>query len=407
MMRAYLLTAALIAALGAGDPAQAQSGMFAPVIQVNDSGITGYEIEQRTRFLTLLGAPGDVRAAAEKALIEDRLRLQAAKSLGVTATDQAVMAGMTEFAARANLSAEQFIEALGQNGVDPQTFRAFVEAGIIWRDVVRAKFGPSITVTDAEIDRALAEPQPEGRGARLLMSEIILPAGPGKEADAAETARKISAITTEAEFGAAARRWSSANSRTDSGKLKWLAEEALPEDVRAVVLALKPGQISRPIRQEGAILFFMMHEIEPAAGPAQGGALVDFARLLIPGGRSEAALAEAARLRGRINTCNDLYGEARNLPPQQMLRDVMPASQVPANIAAELARLDPGEVSTALTSGDALVFLMLCSRNTVREVDAQAPDRAAVTNRLRNARLAALADGWLADLMAEAIIRRP
>ena len=45
---------------------------------------------------------------------------------------------MDEFASRAQLSADEFITALGQRGVAPETFRDFIAAGVGWRDLIRA-----------------------------------------------------------------------------------------------------------------------------------------------------------------------------------------------------------------------------------------------------------------------------
>ena len=55
-------------------------------------------------------------AEAEKGLVEDRLRAQAAKAAGITISDQQVASGMAEFAGRANLDAEQFVDAFAYHG---------------------------------------------------------------------------------------------------------------------------------------------------------------------------------------------------------------------------------------------------------------------------------------------------
>lgn len=131
------LTLALVAPL-----AQAQ-GSFEPVITVNGRVITGYELDQRVLFLDILRVPGDHLAEAERGLIEDRLRLEAAKRDGITVTPAQLTAGMEEFASRANLPLDQFLEAIGQGGIAPETYRDFVHAGLLWREVVRARFAPA------------------------------------------------------------------------------------------------------------------------------------------------------------------------------------------------------------------------------------------------------------------------
>ena len=88
--------------------ALAQDGLFAPVVTENKQVVTRYEVQQRVLFLKILRQPGDLTKMAMDGLIEDRLRQDAAKTLGVTVTADEVKAGMAEFAARANLSTEAF-----------------------------------------------------------------------------------------------------------------------------------------------------------------------------------------------------------------------------------------------------------------------------------------------------------
>ena len=81
----------------------------------------------------------------------------------------------------------------------------------------------------------------------------------------------------------------------------------------------------------------------------------------------------------------------------------LPVAQVPNDIGIELSKLDPGEVSTVLTrnNGQTLVFLMLCGRTLAVGEDA---DRDQLALGLRNQRLGALADSYLAQLRSEARI---
>ncbi len=45
----------------------------------------------------------------------------------------------------------------------------------------------------------------------------------------------------------------------------------------------------------------------------------------------------------------------------------LPMAEIPQDIGLELARLDPGEVSTALTRPGGRLMLMLCSRTVESE----------------------------------------
>ena len=412
-MRNFLTFPALAVAAFAfcSAPALAQGGQFAAQVFVNDSAITDFELQQRRLFLTLLNAPPEMIEGALDALIDDRLRADAAKSMGMEATAEQVTAGMEEFAARANLTAEQFVGELQKAGVSAETFRDFVAAGIVWRDVVRARFVGRSRVTDAEVETAITE-QGFGdeipQGPRVLLSEIIIRRAPEEDARARLLAERVATLaTTEASFDTAARQYSTAATRDEGGQLDWMALNSLPDQVRGRVAALSPGQISAPVQvSPGAYAMFLLHERADAPQPLPAGVeALEYAQILLPGGRSEAALAEAAKIRARVDSCDDLYGLASGVSADRLLVQTQPSSALPADLRAELSRLDPGEMSTSLTRGDALMVLMLCSRGPL--LDTKTVPRDQVRARLQNERLVAFAEAYMAELRAGASIRYP
>ena len=172
-----LLFICLALGLTLASMAQAQN-LFAPAIKVNDKVITQFDLDQRARMLTLFRSPGDPTKEARIQLIEERLKLDAAQSFGVLPEREEVLIGMEEFAARANMSTEQFLAALQGAGVEEQTFREFVTSGVAWRTLVRARFGPKVEVGDSDIDQALTSAAIGAGNIRVLLSEIILPAPP-------------------------------------------------------------------------------------------------------------------------------------------------------------------------------------------------------------------------------------
>ncbi|WP_137700096.1 peptidylprolyl isomerase [Marimonas lutisalis] len=397
---AALFALALITMAGLAAPVAAQN-LFAPAIRVNDSVITQYELNQRARMLQLFRAPGDPVAEARRQLIEERLKLEAAKTSGISPTQDDIAAGMEEFAGRANMTAEQFLRALEGGGVAEQTFRDFVAAGVAWRQLVRARFAPRVQISEAQVDRALSS---TGAGSvRVLLSEIILPAQPGREAAAQARAQEISQITSVSAFSSAARRYSASGSRGRGGRLNWMPITNLPPQVQTMVLGLAPGQVTQPIPIQGGIALFQMREIEEGAPQAPEYAAIEYAAYYIDGGRSERALATAQKIRDSVDTCDDLYGVAKGQPEQVLERGSKAPAEIPTDIAIELAKLDKHEVSTNLTraGGQTLVFLMLCGRTPAI---AESISREDVTLSLQNRRLDSFARGYLEELRAEARI---
>ena len=384
-------------------PAAAQN-LFEPVIFVNDQAVTRYEIQQRARMLTLFRAPGDPNRLAREQLIEERIKLDAARISGIILDDDAVRSGMEEFAGRANMSGEQFVQALAGEGVSESTFREFVRAGITWREVTRARFANRVSVSDSDLERATLA-LTGGSSVRVLLSEIILPITSLEDAEEKQAlAARIAESTSESEFAAAARRHSAASSAGQGGRMNWVQLSDLPPGLRQVVLALGPGEVSDPLPIDGALALFYMRDIEETSIATPEYSAIEYAAYYIPGGRSDQALQRAAQIRAQVDVCDDLYGVALGQPPEVLERGSKAPEEIPADIAAELARLDTGESSANVTraNGQTLVFLMLCGRSP--KLDGEQPSVEDLSNFIRNQRIESFANGYLEQLRAEARI---
>lgn len=386
---------ALLMASVAMQAGTAFAGPFDAVIGVNDRVVTRYEMEQRLLFLQILRQPGDLPKMARDGLIEDRLRLAAADALGLKAGPDQIAAGMAEFAGRANLSTEEFLKATGEMGLDAESFRDFVEAGILWRDVVRAKFADTVSITEAEIDRAIAQYEPTSALQLDLLALEIPGEGVGLSGAQAQARRLQSQITSEEDFTAAAR----ATATTTMQRLGWKRLSELPANARPALARLAPASLSRPVEVDGKLVLYWLRERGEAPLGKDAGVWLDHAEFLLPEGPG--VEAEAAAIRARVDDCDDLYTVAKGLPAERLTRETQPQAAVPSDLAAVLATLDAGETAARLSRNGWRVFQMLCSRGPAPDL---VPDRDTIREQLLNQRLSALADIYLEELRSEAII---
>lgn len=385
-------------------PAWSQSA-FSPAILVNDKAVTYFEIEQRSLLLTLMNTPGDVRKAAREQLINERLQLGAADIMGIRPSEDGVLAGIARFAQRANMETDELIKALEGEGVSEETLRDFVHAGIAWQGVVQSRYGGSIQISEDEIDRAIAQNTGAG-GINVLLSEIVIPVTPQTQGQVMAVANQISDLTTLADFEAAATKYSQAATKENGGKLNWISITKLPAELRPSIMALGPGDITEPIVLPNAVALFQMRSKAEASTPAPSYSAIDYSVLRLPGGRSAETLALAEEIKGKIDTCDDLFGEARELPEEYLNRESVEPGKIPRDIALQLAHLDNNEVSTSLTSVNAagqpfLLMVMLCGRTAKLGDEVSRED---VASALREQRLQSFAEGYLAQLRADATI---
>ncbi|MGH1465570.1 MAG: peptidylprolyl isomerase [Cognatishimia sp.] len=375
--------------------------LFSPAANVNNKVVTWYEVDQRAKFYKAIQRLGDLQKIAREELIEERLKDQAAENLGIEVTAEALQAGLVEFAKRANLTPEQFIKAVAQEGVSAETFREFVRNGLAWREVVSARFRGRVQISEAEIDTALGGTGQAGL--RVLLSEVIIPVTPETEEQVLNVANQISEITSYGAFSQAAAQYSASGTRSNGGRLDWLPLNRLPGPIQSVVLELKPGQVTPPLLLERAVAVFQMRDVQELPTPAVQYAAIEYGVFKIPGGNSAEAQARAQAYKNDIDTCDDLYGANLGGPEEALQVEAKLPSDIPRDIALELAKLDRHEISTNLISADGqhLLMIMMCGRTAAVNEEAS---RENVLNALRNRRLASYADGYLEQLRAEAVI---
>ncbi|WP_114965206.1 peptidylprolyl isomerase [Alkalilacustris brevis] len=402
MKRLTTFFALLCLAVAPALPASAQNP-FEPRLIINDRAITQFEVEQRALFLSLFNTPGDLEEEALNRLTEERLQLMAAERMGIQPTAEQVAEGMAEFAGRVEMDTEEFVQAIGEVGIYPESFRDFVHAGISWREVIRRRFGGRVDVTEAEIDRALSTIAFRG-GVRLLLSEIILPDIPEFAEQTRELVPQIMQLTSFDAFSDAARRFSVSDTAANGGRLDWIELGNLPESLQPVLLQLRPGQVAEPIRTGEAVILFQLRAIDRVETLAPAQVSVEYARVLVPGAGSEQAATEIARLRANADTCRDLAGLVPSQPEERFSLQQVTVPELAPDVALELARLDAGEISANLRQGDAAVVLMLCARTPVAELR---PGRAQMGDQIVNRRVNAMAQGYLEELRAQAHIRQP
>ncbi|MBO9410514.1 MULTISPECIES: peptidylprolyl isomerase [unclassified Ruegeria] len=381
-------------------PGLAQS-LFSPAIKVNQDIVTWYELEQRQQFLTVLGAPGASDAEVRQALIDDRLRKQAMSAAGISASPEAVQLGIDEFAARGRLSTDEFLQLLSEAGVSRETVRDFVADQLSWRDFISARFLSQARPSEDEVNRALG--QSGSGGLQVLLSEVIIPVNQQTVAQVELLAEEIALLEGFDAFSAAATQYSAAGTRTNGGQLDWLNLTDLPPALQPVIIGLKNGEITQPISLPNAVALFQLRGLREVASGTPTYSKIDYAIYNLPGGRSAETLARAADLREEIDTCDDLYGLAKDQPENVLQRIEASPSEIPRDVALELSKLDLNEVSTALTgnNGQTLKFLMLCTRTLDR---GEETSRADVANALTQQRLTAFAESLLEQLRADATI---
>ena len=374
----------------------AAQNLFSAAILVNDQAITNYELKQRTMFLEALRFPGVPDELAPKQLIEERLKKAAADQLGIRVSEEELQFELESFAQRFNVAFDEFAAELERVGISVDTPRAFIANQLLWRDVIRARFGAQANVDEAQVERS-ANAEKSGSSLEVLLTEIIMAMQPGQEQEVRERARELSKIRSFDAFSDAAREFSDAPTREFGGRVTWQKLDTLPGVLQPLIFGLAPGEVTDPLSIPNALALFQLRGIRETAYRRPLPDSVDYLRYALPSSELENINA----IRANINHCDDLYGWAKGNPNHVLKRETVKRAEIDGPTRNILTNLDENEYVIA-TQGATTTLIMMCSRSQILDLEEQ--DLAQIRDGLLNQRLGSYANSYLENLRDDARI---
>ena len=374
----------------------AAQNLFSAAILVNDQAITNYELKQRTMFLEALRFPGIPDELAPKQLIEERLKKAAADQLGIRVSEEELQFELESFARRFNVAFDEFAAELERLGISVDTPRAFIANQLLWRDVIRARFGAQANVDEAQVERS-ANADKSGSSIEVLLTEIIMAMRPGQEQEVRERARELSKIRSVDAFSDAAREFSDAPTREFGGRVTWQKLDTLPDVLQPLIFGLAPGEVTDPLSIPNAQALFQLRGIRETAYRRPLPDSVDYLRYALPSSELENINA----IRANINHCDDLYGWAKGNPNHVLKRKTVKRAEIDGPTRNILTNLDENEYVIA-TQEPTTTLVMMCSRSQILDLEEQ--DLAQIRDGLLNQRLGSYADSYLENLRDDARI---
>ena len=195
------------------------------------------------------GTVAGVRKKAQDELIDERLKLQEAKKLGIEINEVDVTAILKSIADNNKMTEKQFSEHLKSLGADVTTMRARFRASVAWRDVVRRRFSAQVSVAQRDIERLAAT---VGAGAdadttELQIQKITLPLS--SKIDQAELARRY------ADADGMRRRFDGCKTMAELAQsvtgarfegLQFIRPSAVTEPTRSLLLSTRDGEMPPP-----------------------------------------------------------------------------------------------------------------------------------------------------------------
>lgn len=191
-------------------------------------------------------SPG-VRKQAVESLIEERLKLQAAKSASVTVSDDEVNKQIGVIAQRNKMTMEQFEQHLKSMGMDIAVMRSRTRADLGWADVVRRKFGHQIAFSSRDVDRLISAAGGGEDGVELHVQRVSLQLL-NKVDQKAIAQRQLEAEGARGRFQGCQTTGQLANSLSGAkfDDIGFRAPSSMPEPTRSLLLSAQDGEMLPP-----------------------------------------------------------------------------------------------------------------------------------------------------------------
>jgi peptidyl-prolyl cis-trans isomerase SurA len=189
------------------------------------------------------------RKQAQEELIEERLKVQAAKKLGIEVSDDEVNSIVKGLADRNKMTLDQFGQHMKGMGVDISTLVDRFRAHKAWRDLIARRYAAQISITQRDIDRAISSTSLDAGDdtAELQLQKITLTL-PSKIDQAGLAKRYSEAEGLRRKFRNCATMPELSKGVTDAKftDLKFVKPGAIAEPTRTMLLGAKDGVMLPP-----------------------------------------------------------------------------------------------------------------------------------------------------------------
>lgn len=192
------------------------------------------------------------RKDAQDELIEEKLKMQEARRLGLVTPDEDVDKIIKGIADKNKVTPAQFAQNLKNMGSDISVMRARFQAGFSWRDVIRRKYAGQIAVNQRDVDRMLQQSAKPGEETlEVQIQKITLPL-PAKLDQGALAARIADADALRRKFGGckSTAQIAAALPGAKFEDLKFIKPSTIGEPTRTLLVSAKDGEMLPP--QTGA-----------------------------------------------------------------------------------------------------------------------------------------------------------
>src|SRR6202522_4264973 len=205
-------------------------------------------------------------------LIVQEIQTQQAKRVGLTVSDEQLNSALQEIASRNKIPFDQLPTALAAQGVDYKQYRESMRKELTLTTLRQRDVIAHINVSPHQLEQFLARQQSAAANDEFNVSHILLSlpaaASPQQLDEIANKAKDIASRAAKGEdFGQLAIANSNSQTALDGGQLGWKKGSQLPEFILDLVVKMKTGEASKPVRPPSGYHIVKLNERRSGEAP--------------------------------------------------------------------------------------------------------------------------------------------
>jgi peptidyl-prolyl cis-trans isomerase SurA len=196
-----------------------------------------------------------------ESLIDVRLQLQEAKSVGITVGEEEIGDAIENIKKKYSMTDDMFKESLQKEGFSLEDYKKRLRDQIMISKIVNQQVRSKILVSDEEVKKFMRDSAENSDGYRI--SQIFL-TKPQHQEDRKKVEEKAAEILTKIHQGEnfrdLARTYSEDPSASDGGDLGFIKKDQLLKEFAEAIAPLKVGEVSAPFWTERGLHIIKLDE---------------------------------------------------------------------------------------------------------------------------------------------------
>ena len=238
------------------------------LFKVNNDIITSIDIEEEYKYLIALNdnlkklSQNEIIEIAKKSIIKEKIKIiEINKNFkNPKIPDEILETILENFYRRLNIdNLDDFKKYLISKNVKYQDIRNKIEIESLWNELIIAKFSSKIQINENEIRNNLIKNQ-EKFSKSYLLSEIFFEISNSNQLN--KKYQEIIEIIQKKGFENAAASISTSSTANQGGKIGWIDEDALNENLKKILSELNDNEITGPLTMPGGFMILKINEIK-------------------------------------------------------------------------------------------------------------------------------------------------